>query len=169
MSSNRTEQTAPGPDAALDQPDRAILSLIQSSFPLESRPYAAIGEALGLSEEESFARIRSLRQRGYIRRIGANFQSGKLGFSSTLCAAKVPEEKLEDFVAAVNAEPGVTHNYLRDHSYNVWFTCIAPSAGNIAETLRQISERTGLPILNLPARKMFKIKVDFPLNEGEKE
>lgn len=70
-----------------------------------------------------------MRESGLIRRLGANFQSAKLGFRSTLCAAKVPEEQLEQFIAEVNAIPGVTHNYLRNHSYNIWFTLIGPFVG----------------------------------------
>lgn len=148
----------------LDAVDRKILALIQSGFPLVSRPYAVIGEHAGIGEEATLERVRSLRRRGIIRRIGANFQSGKLGFTSTLCAAKVPPEKLEAFIAAVNAEPGVTHNYLRDHAYNVWFTCIAPSPEHVATTLTELARATGVPILNLPAKRMYKIKVDFQMD-----
>jgi len=152
------------PDADLDAVDRKILALIQSGFPLVSLPYAVIGEHAGVDEDEALERVRSLRRRGVIRRIGANFQSGKIGFKSTLCAAKVPPEKLDAFIAAVNAEPGVTHNYLRDHAYNVWFTCIAPSAERIANTLEGLTRATGVPILNLPAKRMYKIKVDFQVD-----
>ena len=152
------------PDAMLDAVDRRILSMIQSAFPLDSRPYKVIGEQAGISEEQALARVRSLKERKIIRRMGANFQSAKLGFRSTLCAAKVPPEAMERFVAAVNAEPGVTHNYLRDHAYNIWFTCIGPSWDAVCATLDGITRDTGIPILNLPATKMYKIKVDFQLD-----
>ena len=151
-------------DEALDAPDRNILSLIQSGFPLASRPYAVIGESVGLSEEQTLERVRAMRQRGLIRRIGANFQSAKLGFRSTLCAAKVPQDKLSMFIEAVNAEAGVTHNYLRDHSYNIWFTLISPSWEAVCATLASLTERTGLEIVNLPATSLYKIKVDFQLD-----
>ena len=86
----------------------------------------------------------------------------KLGFVSTLCAARVPEDKIDDFAEAVNRHPGVTHNYQRDNDFNVWFTFIAPSMAEIEENLRQISEETGVDkILNLPATKVFKIKAQF--------
>lgn len=152
-------------DAMLDTPDRKIISLIQSGFPLVSRPYAVIGEAVGLGEEETLERVRAMRKRGLIRRIGANFQSAKLGFRSTLCAAKVPQDKLESFIRIVNAEAGVTHNYLRDHVYNIWFTLIGSSWGAVCATLAGITERTGQEILNLPATTLYKIKVDFQLEE----
>ena len=152
------------PDEGLDAHDRRILGIIQSGFPLEPRPYAAIGREVGLSEEEVFARVRGLKTRKIIRRLGANFQSTKLGFRSTLCAAKVPDEAFEDFVAEVNSHTGVTHNYLRDHEYNVWFTCIGPSWEAVCELLDGITRKTGIPILNLPAKRMYKIKVDFQMD-----
>lgn len=152
------------PDEGLDAHDRRILGIIQSGFPLEPRPYAVIGREVGLPEEEVFARVRDLKTRKIIRRLGANFQSAKLGFRSTLCAAKVPEDAFEAFVAEVNRHAGVTHNYLRDHEYNVWFTCIGPSWKAVCELLDGISRRTGIPILNLPAKRMYKIKVDFQMD-----
>jgi len=151
------------PDMAMDGIDRAILDCIQSGFPLVSRPYAVIGEKAGVDEREAFARVGAMRRRGLIRRIGANFQSARLGFHSTLCAAKVPEDKLERFIAAVNSEQGVTHNYLRRHAYNVWFTCIGESREAVLETLERISRSTGVAVLNLPATRLYKIKVDFQM------
>jgi DNA-binding Lrp family transcriptional regulator len=154
------------PDERLDGVDKKILGLIQSGFPLVPRPYAVIGEHAGIGEEEALRRVRAMRQRGVIRRIGANFQSGKLGYHSTLCAAKVPPEKLEAFITAVNAERGVTHNYLRNHAYNIWFTCIGPSKEAVAATLAGITEYTGVPVLNLPAERLYKIRVDFRMDEA---
>ena len=152
------------PDDMMDGVDRAILGMIQSSFPLESRPYAVIGQHAGIPEQEAFERVRRLKARKLIRRLGANFQSAKLGFRSTLCAAKVPEEAMEGFVAEVNQHPGVTHNYLRDHEYNIWFTCIGPSWEEVCRLLDGITQKTGIPILNLPAKRMYKIKVDFQMD-----
>ena len=147
----------------LDTLDKQLLDIIQTGFPLCPRPYAELGRALGLTEAETLARVRALRGKGVIRRIGANFQSSKLGFRSTLCAAKVPEAALDAFIAEVNSHVGVTHNYLRDHAYNVWFTCIAPSEADMAATLNAISQRTGIAVLHLPATRLFKIRVDFPM------
>ena len=151
------------PDVMLDAVDRRILSIIQSSFPLESRPYKAIGKQAGISEEEALDRVRVLKKRKIIRRLGANFQSAKLGFRSTLCTAKVPDRDMESFVAAVNEYPGVTHNYLRDHEYNIWFTLIGPSWEAVCGTLDEITSNTGISILNLPATRLYKIKVDFQM------
>ena len=149
----------------MDGTDKRLLDIIQTDFPLAPRPYALLGERLGISEQDAFDRVRELKERNIIRRLGANFQSAKLGFRSTLCAAKVPPENMDAFVAEVNAQPGVTHNYLRKHAYNIWFTCIGPSRDTVHATLDGITQRTGIPILNLPATKLYKIKVDFQMEE----
>ncbi|MDR2162141.1 MAG: AsnC family transcriptional regulator [Desulfovibrio sp.] len=152
-----------------DETDRRILDLIQSGFPLARRPYALIGAAVDIGEEEALQRVRDLKRRGIIRRIGANFDSARLGWRSTLCAAKVPEERLEDFTTRINLHPGVTHNYLRDHDYNVWFTLIAPTEENLAALLHNMEEETGISILSLPAARQYKIKVDFSWREPEEK
>lgn len=153
----------------MDDTDKKILDIIQSGFPLDPRPYAVVGEQLGVSEDEVLSRVRGLRESGVIRRIGANFQSKKLGWVSTLCAAKAPKDKLDEFVETVNAYSGVTHNYLRAHEFNVWFTFIAPGMDHVEDCLAEITARTGIKVLNLPASKMFKIKVDFKMNEEDND
>ncbi len=151
-------------DDALDDIDRAILNRIQSDFPVTRRPYRSIAQNLNISEEKVISRIKHLKNKGVIRRIGGNFAPEKLGFVSTLCAAKVPKDKIAGFVDAVNRYPGVTHNYLRDNPYNIWFTFIARSMSEIADNLEKISQDTGVTdILNLPATKMYKIKAHFDL------
>ncbi|WP_029456963.1 AsnC family transcriptional regulator [Solidesulfovibrio alcoholivorans] len=150
----------------MDALDKRILDIIQTGFPIAPRPYAVVGEQLGLTEAETLARVRALKGKGIIRRIGANFQSAKIGFFSTLCAASAPEDKREAFIAAVNAHPGVTHNYLRDHPLNIWFTMIGPSREAIATALAEITAATGISILNLPADRLFKIRVDFAMSEA---
>ena len=86
------------------------------------------------------------------------------GSRSTLCAAKVPEDKLESFVAEVNSLPGVTHNYLRSHAYNVWFALIGPSWEEVCAVIEKITQKTGIEILNLPATRLYKVKVDFKMD-----
>jgi DNA-binding Lrp family transcriptional regulator len=146
----------------LDDIDKAIVNRIQSEFPITSRPYLAVADELGLTEKEVLDRVARLKKDGIIRRIGANFVPGKLGFVSTLCAAKVPVDKIEHFARIVNRYPGVTHNYQRDNQYNVWFTFISPSMDEIEANLKKISEDSGVSdILNLPATKVFKINAQF--------
>ena len=129
-------------EMTLDTMDRRILDIIQTDFPLESRPYAIIAERLGITEQEALDRVNALRKSRLIRRLGANFQSAKLGFRSTLCAAKVPEDKLDAFIAEVNQHVGVTHNYLRRHAYNVWFSAPALVEA-VCAMLDDITAKTG--------------------------
>ena len=150
----------------MDDVDRRLLDSNQTDFPLSPRPYAVLGERTGIAEEEALRRVNALRAARIIRRMGANFQSARLGWVSTLCAAKVPEDRLEAFTAVVNACPGVTHNYLRAHAYNVWFTLISPSREQEAATLEAVERETGIAVLNLPATRLFKIRVDFRMKEN---
>ncbi len=147
----------------LDSLDRAILNEIQSHFPIVSRPYEEVGRRVGAPEGEVIRRVQAMYDAGVIRRIGSNFTSRKLGYTSTLCAAKVPPHQIERFAEVVNRYPGVTHNYLRRHRYNVWFTLIAESEARLEEILADISRATDTEILSLPAQEVFKIKVDFPV------
>lgn len=148
----------------MDAIDKKILNIIQTKFPITKKPYEAIGENVGISENEILDRISNLKKEGIIRRIGATFDPKKLGFTSSLCAAKVPKEKIDEFVKVVNSYSGVTHNYERDHKYNIWFTFIAESMEEIEKNLKEISDKTGITdIRNLPTVRFFKIKVDFDM------
>ncbi len=148
----------------LDDTDRRILNRIQTRFPITLRPYKTIAEDLGLTEDDVIDRIRKLKEKDVIRRIGGNFVPEKVGFVSTLCAARVPEDAIDQFAAVVNRYNGVTHNYQRDHEVNIWFTFIAPSMAEIVANLAQISRQTGVgEILNMPATRVFKIKAKFDL------
>jgi DNA-binding Lrp family transcriptional regulator len=154
----------PKPKTDLDSLDRAILNEIQSHFPIVSRPYEEVGRRVGAPESEVIRRVQAMYDARVIRRIGANFTSRKLGYTSTLCAARVAPEGLERFAAVVNRYPGVTHNYLRKHRYNVWFTLIAESQERLAKILEEIREASGAAeILSLPAKEVFKIMVDFAM------
>jgi len=148
----------------MDEIDRRILNLIQNEFPLESRPFLELAKKLSLSEEETLERVQRMKEEGVIRRIGAILDSNAIGFFSTLCAAKVPQEKIQAFVEVVNSYAGVTHNYLRNHDYNVWFTFTGKSMEAIEQALEEISHKTGVDeIKNLPRKRCFKVKVNFKL------
>lgn len=150
--------------AEIDNQNKEILNNIQLNFPIDKRPYKVIANKLGLSEDELIQRIKKMKDDIIIRRIGGNFSPHKLGYHSTLCAAKVPEDKIDIFTDTVNSYSGVTHNYMREHEFNVWFTFIAPSTEIIEENLNKIQEVTGIDtILNLPATKVFKISANFKL------
>jgi len=146
----------------MDAVDKKILNLLQTEFPLTPEPFKAAAERAGISEDELLLRIQRLKDNGVIRRIGAVLDSGKLGFVSRLCAAHVPEDRIASFVDLVNALPGVTHNYRRDHACNIWFTLIAPSEEELEKTIARISEDTGiLDILTFQALRTFKIDARF--------
>ena len=146
--------------------EQLLLSVIQDAFPLEERPYLVLAEQLGSDEQSVFAAVENLRQSGIIRRIGGVYDSKKLGFISRLCAGKVPTAStgasddfaLESFAAAVNEIPAITHNYVRSHEYNVWFTVIAQSEVEIQKIVDEVCSKTELHDVHiLNATKKFKI------------
>jgi DNA-binding Lrp family transcriptional regulator len=148
----------------MDDINRKLLNEIQYNFPVTQRPYKDLGVRLSCSEDNILTRIKKLKKEGIIRRIGGNFNSQRIGFTTTLCAARVPDDTIEEFVRVVNKYPGVTHNYLRDHHYNIWFTFVAPTMKVIDRYIEEIMRHTGVEeILNLPAVKRFKILVNFNL------
>jgi DNA-binding Lrp family transcriptional regulator len=153
--------------AALKRVEQRVLDIIQQSFPITPRPYQELARQLGVTEDEAFEVVQSLRKKGIIRRLGGSFDSRKVGYKSTLAALSVPEDKLDEVVALVNSYPGVTHNYEREGTYNVWFTLIEKSEEAIERTIEEIKSKAGVPALNLPATHLFKIKVDFDLGEDE--
>ncbi|MBF0301441.1 MAG: Lrp/AsnC family transcriptional regulator [Desulfamplus sp.] len=146
----------------IDHTDKNIINRIQTFFPIDPHPYRIIAKELGISEDELISRVKRLKDNGVIRRIGGNFGPYKLGFFSTLCAASVPDKNVDIFTKVVNSYSGVTHNYMRSHRYNIWFTFIAESMEIIENSLKEISEQTGVDdILNLPATDVFKISANF--------
>jgi len=150
----------------MDKIDQQLLTIIQNDFPIAHRPYSILGKQLGISEENVIARISNLKEQGLIRRLGGVFDSRKLGYTSTLCAIQVPEDRIDEVAHTVNKIPGVTHNYLRNHDYNMWFTLIAPSDEIIKNTLHSIKTQACIDMLiNLPAINFFKINVHFKLQE----
>src|SRR5262245_2215288 len=106
--------------------DAELLDLIQNDFPLVAQPYAAFAEKLGTDEQTVIDCIAAQRKQGTIRQISAIFDTRHLGYKSSLVAAKVSEERADEAAAVFSAHPGVSHNYLREHEYNIWFTVAVP-------------------------------------------
>jgi len=157
------------PPVEMSELDRKVLSTIQAAFPVKARPYAVLAQQLDSTEADVLASVKGMRSEGIIRRIGSIFDSHRLGYRSTLCAIAVPEERIEEVAALIGEYHNVTHNYEREDRYNVWFTLIAPSQSRIQAILDEIAEKTGIDdILDLPAIRLFKIKVDFDFT-GERE
>ncbi|SHG89489.1 transcriptional regulator, AsnC family [Thermosyntropha lipolytica DSM 11003] len=141
--------------------DKEILNILQNDFPLVERPYAVIADRLGISEEEVLARVKVLKEEGVIRRIGGVIDAQKLGFYSTLCACHVEEDKVWEAAGIINQEKGVTHNYLRDDWYNLWFTLTSPSPEEGEKIIKDLEKRIGAEIKSMPAQKVYKIKAVF--------
>lgn len=151
----------------MDSRDRQLLNLIQKTFPLVPRPFKEIGEKLGMDEGEVLLRLGRLKKKGILRRLGGIFDSRRLGYFSTLCALAVPPEKLARVASLVNSYPGVTHSYLREHHYNLWFTLIIPRPEEAERIKKDLQAQTGLKVLDLPVVESFKVEVSFNLEEGE--
>lgn len=153
--------------------DRLVLNAIQSDFPVESRPYEALARrlnaehGLSLNGDEVWNAIKQLRTKGFIRRLGAVFNAAPLEYRSNLCAAKVPEDKMEKFAALVNSSPKVTHNYLRSDDFNVWFTFSAHKPDELSNFVDFLKTESGVEeIYALEAEKRFKIKVNFTFSQA---
>jgi DNA-binding Lrp family transcriptional regulator len=125
----------------------------------------ALGSKLKITEEEVMSRLKRLHREGIIRKIGPILDARKLGLcASTLIAMKVPEEKLESVVDIINEYKSVSHNYLREHEYNLWFTITTSSKEELKRTVEEIKRRTEIPdtdVLDLPTSRRFKIDVRF--------
>ena len=148
----------------MDEIDKKILNILQKEFPLVEQPFRTVAKRCGISEDETISRVQKMKEEGIIRRIGAVFDGNKLGRVSTLCAARVPEEKMDSFVKIVNANKNVTHNYRRNNEYNIWFTVSAATAEDLEEFLAEVKEKTGVnDILDMRAVRTFKINASFDL------
>ena len=154
----------------LDKQDKELLQLLQDNFPVEKRPWTNLGKILGIPEEEVLSRIQRLSSDGFIRKLRTILDAKKLNTcSSTLMAMKVPEEKMEGVVNVVNEYMSVTHNYRREHDYNLWFTVTTCGSKDLGSTVDEIIRRTGIPehdILDLPTTSVFKIDVRFKFTNG---
>jgi DNA-binding Lrp family transcriptional regulator len=158
-----------GAAVALDDADKRLLNLLQGSFPLERRPFARVAEAAGLSEEEVMRRTQRLLDQRIIRELTPIFDTRALGYQSMLVAAKVDPEHPHRAAQFINTHPGVTHNYLRNHDFNLWFTvAVEPDSRlGLDGTLEVMAARTGAEsIRQLPTLKLFKIRMDLEMERG---
>jgi DNA-binding Lrp family transcriptional regulator len=165
----KTRSRRDGAAVPLDETDKKLLNLMQGSFDLVARPFAHVAGLAGLTEDEVMARVQHLLDQRIIREITPIFDTRALGYSSMLVAAKVDAEHPHRAAQVVNSHPGVTHNYLRNHDFNMWFT-IAVEPGSklgLQGTLDVLAERTGAhSIRQLPTLKLFKIRMDLEMEQG---
>lgn len=146
------------------EPDKKqeLLSLIQTGFPLESRPFRNIADRMHTREKEIIEMLRSLIHERVVREIGPIFDARKLGYTSTLVAVKVEEERAAELAAAMLPIGEITHNYYRDGDFNIWFTITAPDRNIIEDIIRWTEKFTGVVrVLDLPMEQMFKINAVF--------
>ncbi len=137
---------------------------MQHDFPLSERPFDILAQRLGVDPDLLWQRVEAMRKSGVIRRLGASLDSRKLGFPSTLAAVRVPPDLADRAAEAIGRHPEVTHSYLRDHEFNIWFTIIAPDEEKIDTILRAIREELSLEpadVLNLPMKRLFKLDARF--------
>ena len=148
----------------MDDLDHRILDALQYDFALSERPYDLLAERLGLDPDLLWQRVEAMRAGGVIRRLGASLDSRKLGFCSTLAAVRVPSDRVDRAADAIGRHPEVTHSYLRDHEFNIWFTIFAADDGKIDTILHEIREELSLEpsdVLNLPMKRLFKLDARF--------
>jgi siroheme decarboxylase len=153
----------------MDDADRKLCDLIQNEFPVVERPYAVLGERLGESEQQVLDRIARLRQERIIRQISAIFDTRRLGYQSCLVAARTSAERADEAAEVINTHPGVTHNYEREHDFNIWFTVGVPpnSALGLDRTIELLGELAAVDVIRpLPALRFFKIGVDLDIQGG---
>jgi DNA-binding Lrp family transcriptional regulator len=148
----------------MDATDRKILDAIQQDFPLSERPYEVLAQKLGIGSDELLERVSKLIGQGVIRRIGVILDSGGLGFCSTLAAVRVRGKDVDKAAEVIGRFSEVTHSYLREDEFNIWFTITAGSEERISRILEKVRAELGLlssDILNLPAKRVFKLDARF--------
>lgn len=151
----------------LDDVDDALLDDYQRGFPVRERPFDAIGTELGVDGEEALERVRDLSDRGLVRRVGPVLAPSVIG-SSTLAAISVPDEDVADAAAFVNAYRQVSHNYRRDHEWNVWFVLTAGTRGRRDEILAEIGAETGCEPLVLPKLTTYDVDLEFSVTTDDR-
>ncbi len=153
----------------LDEMDKRLLNLMQGHFPISPRPYAHVAAEAGLSERQAIERVQQLISERIIRQVTPIFDTRALGYSSMLVAAKVDPDNPWRAANVINAHPGVSHNYLRNHEFNIWFTIATEpdSPLGLNGTIEVLARAAGAEsIRQLPTLKLFKIRMDLEM-EGD--
>ena len=158
-----------GAAIALDELDKRLLNLMQGSFPIAPRPYQHVASEAGITEAEAMARVQRLLDERIIRQVTPIFDTRALGYSSMLVAAKVDPEHPWRAANIINQHPGVSHNYLRNHEFNIWFTIATEpdSPLGLDRTLEVLAQLAGAEsVRQLPTLKLFKIRMDLEMEAG---
>ena len=154
---------------SMDDLDKEILNEIQWSFPLVTRPFDAIAKKFDTTPEIIKDRLHSLKEIGVLRQLSAIFDTRKLGYTSSLVAMEIESDKLEDVANQINRHPGVSHNYERDHQFNLWFTLAVPPGTDLKQELEKFNVLKGIKkVRMLPTLQLFKIGVKLDLVDDKK-
>jgi DNA-binding Lrp family transcriptional regulator len=148
----------------MDDLDKRLLNRIQSEFPLAVRPFDELGQALGVSEDEIITRMRALKAGKIVRQVSAIFDTKSLGYKSSLVAMRVDPSRISEAARIINEHPGVTHNYERNHEYNLWFTIAVPPTSDLEAVVQRIHEMTNAETTRVMyTLRLFKIGVNLDM------
>jgi DNA-binding Lrp family transcriptional regulator len=154
----------PPVDDGLDDLDRELLNAVQWDFPLEPRPFAVLAERLGTDEPTVRERVAKVKDAGVLRQLSAIFDTRALGYMSALVAAKVDPDRIDDAAAVISEHPGVSHNYKRNHDYNLWYTVAVPPGDSIDQHIDTLHDESGaLVTRKLPTITLYKIGVKLDM------
>ena len=162
---HRLPQELRSPDE-LPPLEKLLLAEVQEDFPLAPHPFRLIAGRCGCTEDEAIRALRRLSARGLVREITALLDGRRLGYRSTLAALRVPGSKVDRVAERINRHPGVSHNYLRDHRYNLWFTLSVPGEADLPGTVESLAGSGAEEALLLPALRAFKLRVRLPVRPG---
>lgn len=155
--------------AEMDALDKEILNEIQWSFPLVTEPYKELAKRFKITDEEMKKRILRLKQTGILRQLSAIFDTRRLGYKSSLVAMAITPDKLDHIANQINRHPGVSHNYERNHEYNLWFTLATPPGTDLKTEVDKFAKLDGIKKIRLlPTIKLFKIGVKLDMVEEKK-
>ena len=155
---------------AMDAIDKKLLNLLQWEFPLVAKPFQALAEKVDTTEEDVITRIKGLKDSGVIRQINAIFDTRMLGYKSSLVAMQIDNDLLDEVARRISEHPGVSHNYKRDHHFNLWFTLAVPPSGNIGNEVAKMAQIKGVrKVRLLPTKKLFKIGVKLDVERPDPE
>ena len=147
----------------IEEKDKELLRVAQSGVSPAKRPFKEIADRLGWTEEEVISRLQDLQDSGHIRKFGAVLAPKKMGYVSLLAAVEVSEERIDQAAEIINTFKGVTHNYVREATPNIWFTMTETDAPSLESNLKLIEEKIGSKVIRLPMSRLFKIGVNLDI------
>ena len=148
----------------MDKLDRQIVTELQMDFPVCPDPYGIVADRLEIDRDTLLDRVRRLMESGTIRRIGVSIDSRKMGYSSTLAAVRVAGGQIDSASQVIDSYPEITHSYLRNDEFNIWFTVIAVDRQRIDHLLEELRCKLNIEtsdVLDLPVKQLFKLDARF--------